>query len=99
MSTKEKLSIIVRLDSGINIVERLLKCVDVSTDRTAATLIGVIKGILDQHTGITNNKLIMQTYDGASVMSGHISGVQTLMCQWYPFAYFVHCAAHRLNLF
>jgi hypothetical protein len=98
VSTKEQLSIIVRLDSGINIVERLLKFVDVSTDRTAATLIGVIKGILDQHTGITNNKLIMQTYDGASVMSGHISGVQTL-CQRYPFAYFVHCAAHRLNLF
>ena len=98
MSTKEQLSIIVRLDSGINIVERLLKFVDVRTDRTAATLIGVIKGILDQHTGITN-KLIMQTYDGASVMSGHISGVQTLMCQRYPFAYFVNCAAHRLNLF
>ena len=40
----------------------------------------------------------MQTYDGASVMSGHIGGVQTLMRQQYPFAYFVHCAAHRLNL-
>ena len=31
-------------------------------------------------------------------MSGHIGGVQTLMRQQYPFAYFVHCAAHRLNL-
>jgi hypothetical protein len=40
----------------------------------------------------------MQTYDGAAVMSGHIGGVQTLMRQQYPFAYFVHCAAHRLNL-
>ncbi len=98
VSTKEQLSIIVRLDSGSNIVERFLKFVDVSTDRTAATLTGVIKGILDQHTGITNNKLIMQTYDGAAVMSGHIGGVQTLMRQQYPFAYFVHCAAHRLNL-
>ena len=98
MSTKEQLSIIVRLDSGSDIVERFLKFVDVSTDRTAATLTAVIKGILDQYTGITNNKLIMQTYDGASVMSGHIGGVQTLMRQQYPFAYFVHCAAHRLNL-
>ena len=50
VSTKEQLSIIiVRLDSGSNIVERFLKFVDVSTDRTAATLTGVIKGILDQH--------------------------------------------------
>ena len=40
----------------------------------------------------------MQTYVGASVMSGHICGVQTLMHQQYPFAYFVHCAAHSLNL-
>ncbi|CAB3985470.1 zinc finger MYM-type 1-like [Paramuricea clavata] len=31
-------------------------------------------------------------------MSGHIGGVQTLMRQQYPFAYFVHYAAHRLNL-
>ena len=98
VSTKEQSSIIVRLDSGSDIVERFLKFVDVSTDRTAATLTGVIKGILDQYNGITNNKLIMQKYDGASVMSGHIGGVQTLMRQQYPFAYFVHCAAHRLNL-
>ena len=40
----------------------------------------------------------MQTYDGASVMSGHISGVQTLVRYDYPFAYFFHCAAHRVNL-
>ena len=98
VSTKEQLSIIVWLDSGSDIVERFLKFVDASTDRTAATLTGVIKGILNQHTGITDNKLIMQTYDGASVMPGHIGGVQTLMRQQYPFAYFVHFAAHRLNL-
>ena len=75
-----------------------MRFVDVSSDRTAATLTRVIKGIFNQYAGITDNKLIMQTYDGASVMSGHIGGVQTLMCQQYPFAYFVHCAAHRLNL-
>ena len=40
----------------------------------------------------------MQTYDGASAMSGHPNGVQTLICQEYPFAYFVHCAADRLNV-
>ena len=37
-------------------------------------------------------------YDGASVMSGHINGVQTLVRREYPFAHIVHCAAHRLNL-
>ena len=41
---------------------------------------------------------MLQTYDGASVMSGHISGVQSLVREDYPFASFFHCAAHRLNL-
>jgi hypothetical protein len=36
----------------------------------------------------------MQTYDGAAVMSGHINGVQVQVRQEYPFAHFVHCAAH-----
>ena len=81
VSTKEQLSIIVRLDSGSDIVERFLRFFDVSTDRTAAILTRVIKGILNQYAGITENKLIMQTYDGASVMSGHIGGLQTLMSQ------------------
>ena len=43
-------------------------------------------------------KLVMQTYDGDSVMSGHIAGVQALVREEYPFAFFFHCAAHRLNL-
>lgn len=29
---------------------------------------------------------------------GHIGGAQALMCQQDAFAYFVHCAAHSLNL-
>eukprot|EP00795_Rhopilema_esculentum_P007622 gene7622-13434_t len=39
-----------------------------------------------------------QTYDGASVMSGHIAGVRTLVREEYPYACFFHCAAHSLNL-
>jgi len=43
-------------------------------------------------------KLISQSYDGANVMSGYISGVQTLIKSDYPNAYYVHCYAHQLNL-
>ena len=97
VSTKEQLSIIIRLDSNGDIVERLLRFVDVSADRTAASISSVCENILEPYSDI-NNKLIMQTYDGASVMSGHLNGVRALIRQEYPFAYFVHCAAHRLNL-
>ena len=44
------------------------------------------------------DKVVIQTYDGAAVMSGHIGGVQVQVRQHCPFAHFVNCAAHRLNL-
>ena len=97
VSTKEQVSMIVRLDKGNEIVERQLGLVDVSMNRNAAAISQVVKDKPGQYSNI-KEKLIMQTYDGASVMSGHINGVQTLVRREYPFAQFVHCAAHRLNL-
>ena len=69
-----------------------------SSDRSAPAISAIVKDILKKHGDSIHNKLIMQTYDGASVMSGHISGVQTLVREDYPFAYFFDCAAHHLNL-
>ncbi|CAB4033210.1 Hypothetical predicted protein, partial [Paramuricea clavata] len=75
---KEQLSMIVRLDKMGDIIERQLGFVDFSSERTATALSTVIKGKLIQHENIMD-KLIGQTYDGASVMSGHdghLNGVQ-----------------------
>ena len=66
-------------------------------NRNAAAISQLVKNKLGEYSNI-KDKLIMQTYDGASVMSGHINGVQAIVRQEYPFAHFVHCAAHRLNL-
>ncbi|XP_028403153.1 uncharacterized protein LOC114525891 [Dendronephthya gigantea] len=74
VSTKEQVSIIGRLDKG-EIVERQLGFVDVSMNRTAPAISEVVKDKLGQFSTM-KEKLIMQTYDGASVMSGHINGVQ-----------------------
>ena len=97
VSTKEQVSMIVRLDKDDEIVERQLAFVDVSSDRNAAAVSQVIKEQLSKHSRI-KGKLVLQTCDGAAVMSGHINGVQVQVRQEYLFAYFVHCAAHRLNL-
>lgn len=48
--------------------------------------------------GINADKLVAQSYDGAAVMSGDKSGVQTLVRQRFPKAGFIHCRAHVLNL-
>ena len=100
VSTKEQLSVIIRLDKKDNAAERFLQFYNVSSDRTAPAISSIVKGVfshyLDSLFGFY--KLIMQTYYGASVMSGHISGVQTLVREDYPLVYFFHYVAHRLNL-
>ena len=97
ISTKEQLCVIVRLDKVCDIVKRFLKFRNVSTGRTAPAR-EVVKNVLSKYGDSLKFKLIMQTYDGAAVMSGHINGLQTLIRHDYPFAFFFHCTAHRLNL-
>ena len=92
MSTKEQLSIIIHLDRGYEIVERFLKFSNVSRDRTALGMGEVVKATLSKFGASVKCKLIMQTYDGGAVMSGQLSGLQTRICQDYPFAFFFHCA-------
>ena len=43
-------------------------------------------------------KLVSQTYDGASVMSSELNGVQAKIKEKFPEAMFTHCYAHKLNL-
>jgi hypothetical protein len=37
-------------------------------------------------------------YDGASNMKGELNGLQALILKECPYAYYVHCYAHRLQL-
>ena len=44
-------------------------------------------------------KVVCICLDGANSMKGHISGLQTLLrARWCPFALFVWCQGHKLNL-
>ncbi|KAJ4440751.1 hypothetical protein ANN_08975 [Periplaneta americana] len=53
---------------------------------------------LDPLIGNDPNKLIAQIYDGASVMSGGLNGVQKLVKDKYQNANYIHCYAHQINL-
>ena len=97
VSTKEQLSAIIRLDKKDDVVEIFLKFYNVSSDRTAPAINSIVKDGFTHYGDSILNKLIMQSYDGASIMSGHIYGVKTFIREAYPFAYLFHCAAHRLN--
>lgn len=64
----------------------------------AESLALCIKNELHRHIQDVPQKLIAQTYDGASVMSGSINGVHAKIKKIYPNAQYVHCYAHQLNL-
>lgn len=65
-------------------------------DRRAETLFNLVHLALERYN--YKSKLIAQCYDGASVMSGHLNGLQVRIKEVAPQAVFVHCLAHRLNL-
>ena len=44
------------------------------------------------------NKCVAQCYDGASIMSGRLAGVQANIKAIAPQVIYIHCHAHRLNL-
>lgn len=64
----------------------------------AEALLQTIFGLIDPLLETSPNKLIAQSYDGAAVMSGQKSGVNVKIKEKYPFAFFIHCYAHQLNL-
>lgn len=98
ISCRSQFVITLRFIEDQKPVERFLKFVDVK-DRTAVGLSSVIKAELNR-LQIPNfaDKLIAQTYDGASVMSGTNRGVQALLREAFPYAHFIHCYAHQANI-
>lgn len=78
-------------------VERMVRLVDVSGDKTAVALAKQVD-ILAEKFNLTAEKIVAQTYDGAAVMSGSAGGTQALVKQKFPRADFIHCRAHVLNL-
>ena len=66
-------------------------------DTAALTLKNEIYAILSRHCLDIQN-IHGQGYDGASNMCGEWKGLQALVLNDCPYAYYVHCFAHRLQL-
>jgi len=64
----------------------------------AKALSQTIFDLIDPLLEKSPNKLIAQSYDGAAVMSGQKAGVNVKIKEKYPFAHFIHCHAHQLDL-
>ncbi|KAG9454604.1 hypothetical protein H6P81_007508 [Aristolochia fimbriata] len=66
-------------------------------DTSALTLKTDISKVLSNHN-LNVKDIRGQGYDGASNMRGEWNGLQALFLQECPYAYYVHCLAHRLQL-
>ena len=98
MSKQEQMSFIVwyftEYDQSIQ--ERFLTYVH-TTVFDVSSLTQYIKDTLEFHD-LDPLCIVSQSYDGASVMSGKCTGVQTRVREFAPHAMYMHCHAHILNL-
>jgi hypothetical protein len=82
-------------DKG-EVVERFLALQHVK-DTTSEALKDALFSILDRHM-LSISRLRGQGYDGASNMRGEFNGLQRKILDENPYALYVHCYAHRLQL-
>jgi len=97
---QEQLSICTWYPKQLDVQERFLCFVDVSRSQNADALVSVLLNFINS-SNLDKVSIIGQSYDGANVMSGSESGVQTKLREAHPQAknaIYVHCIAHRLNL-
>ena len=71
--TRSQLTTVLRYIIDGNVCERFIGFTDVSADRTADGLFKHAHQVVKEFE--LQQKLVGQTYDGASVMSGHINGL------------------------
>ena len=96
-SKTEQLSFCVRHADGLYVQERFLSFQDCSRQCDAEGLSSLLKTAI-QSEGLQNVPIVAQSYDGAAVMAGHISGVQQRLKVDHPCAMYIHCLSHKLNL-
>lgn len=94
IKSRSQLSTVLRyVHEGNNCIkERFIKFNDVSAHRTADGLLSHVKNVVHEYK--LADKLIAQTYDGAAVMSGHLSGLQKKVLDEYLMTLYTHCYAH-----
>ncbi|XP_077575184.1 uncharacterized protein LOC144198169 [Stigmatopora nigra] len=94
LSLNTRIVIILRYVVDNIPTERFLEFVEV-TDQSALGLSEAIQQVLGPLR--LTEKLVAQTYDGATMLSDGKISVQTLMSLRYPNAVSVHCYSHQLN--
>lgn len=97
---QEQLAICIRYANNLKVFERFIEFHDISKNQNADSLVDVLLYFINS-SNFKDISIIGQAYDGASVMSRSVGGVQAKFRQTHPLAYqaiYVHCMSHKLNL-
>ncbi|CAH0555121.1 unnamed protein product [Brassicogethes aeneus] len=97
VSRMEQISIYFRVASPDLVSSEYFMGFYSTTSTKAGTLFDIVKDVLLRFQ-LPLEKLRGQCYDGASNVSGRLSGLQQRIQEEEPRALFVHCNAHNLNL-
>jgi hypothetical protein len=96
-SKKEQMALVLRFVNNEGFIkERFLDIIHVS-DTAALTLKQAICAVLADNN-LNVRDIRGQGYDGASNMRGEWNGLKALILNECPYAYYVHCMAHQLQL-
>ncbi|XP_057786232.1 uncharacterized protein LOC131003703 [Salvia miltiorrhiza] len=97
VSLKEQMGVVLRYanDKGC-VVERYIGIVHV-VDTCSHSLEDALSALFVKH-GLSLSKLRGQGYDGASNMRGEFNGLKALILEENPYAMYIHCFSHQLQL-
>ena len=98
LSKQEKFSIVIRyLDADTSSIKDHFLAFLPATSPNAETITKYILETLSLYN-LDPKFIVLQGYDGASVMSGHYAGVQQRIREVAPYGLYIHCHTHILNL-
>lgn len=93
-----QLSAILRYLSDGIVQERFIGFIDVGADKTAESLYKTVCDLIKDIGCDAGEKLVAQSYDGATVKSEQLEDLQVKVKQTFQNALFIHYFGHRLHL-
>lgn len=91
------MTIVLRyVNKNVHIIQRFIGVQHVSSP-TALSFKAAIDKFFSKH-GLSISRFRRQGYDGASNMKGEFNGLKALVLKENPYAFYVDCFAHQLQL-
>uniref|UniRef100_A0A2S2RBD0 Zinc finger MYM-type protein 1 n=1 Tax=Sipha flava TaxID=143950 RepID=A0A2S2RBD0_9HEMI len=93
---QKQMTLCERFVKNVDVIERFLGFIDCSKNQDAESLYHYILEYLKKCKLSSKPQIVAQSYDGANFLPGKFSGLQNKIKN--PYAIYIHCMAHKMNL-